>query len=116
MDMIQAIEFIGVKMEENAKAIAEQMKVDGLVPSYKAKAHSAIAGKLIAKVVEDGVAASAINMTILFHSLANHSAWRQKFEGKGIFPKAVTAEGEGKGKKTAADRLAALTAEFEEMA
>ena len=98
-------------MTVQAKAIAKAATDGGLVPHYSAKKHSGAAGKYIAQCVEDGLKMDAMAATLLFHGLANHSAWRQKFTKAGIFPEVVKAEsaveGEGKPKMTAAQKARA---------
>lgn len=113
MEMNKALEKVSEYMLRNAKAVAQQMTKDGLVPSYRAKAHSAAAGRVIAHLLtngEDEVEANAANMTVLFHSLANHSAWRQKFEGLGVFPRSESAKEKDPAK--AQDKVAKLMAEL----
>ena len=97
-------------MTVQAKAIAKAATDGGLVPHYSAKKHSGAAGKYLAECVKDGLVLDAMAATLLFHSLANHSAWRQKFTKGKIFPEAVKAaavEGEGKVKMTAAQKARA---------
>lgn len=121
MDMVIALEKLASFMEKNARAVAEGMAKDGLVPRYAAKTHSAAAGRFIAWCLTNGadeMEPSEGNMTVLFHSLANHSAWRQKFEGMGIFPKAVkeddgkTGTSEEEKKRKAAEKVARLMEEL----
>ncbi len=114
MEMNKALEKVSEYMVRNAKAVSAQMTADGLVPSYRAKAHSAAAGRIMSHLLlngEDEVEGNAANMTVLFHSLANHSAWRQKFEGMGIFPRSETAVAKDPAK--AQDKVAKLMAELE---
>lgn len=92
MTLDQAINGVEAFMTEQAKAIAKASTELGTVPHYAAKKHSGAAGKYIAKCVAEGLVVDAMAATLLFHSLANHSAWRQKFEKLGIFPQAVKAE------------------------
>ena len=97
-------------MTVQAKAIAKAATDGGLVPHYSAKKHSGAAGKYIAQCVAEGLKMDSMAATLLFHSLANHSAWRQKFTKAKIFPEAVKAaavEGEGKVKMTAAQKARA---------
>lgn len=99
-------------MTEQAKAIAAASTELGTVPHYSAKKHSGAAGKYLAKVVEAGLVLDPMAATLLFHSLANHSAWRQKFTKAGIFPEvvkeaAVGANGEAKPKVSKLDKLMA---------
>lgn len=114
MDIKNALEVVSEYMTRNAKAVAEQMGKDGLVPSYRSKAHSAAAGRVIAHLLMNGVdelEGSVANMTVIFHSLANHSAWRQKFEGAGIFPRSEEAKKKDPAK--VGDKLAKMMAELE---
>jgi len=112
-DMAAALELILSFMDRNAKAVSEKQKAEGKTPHYAAKIHAVAAGKVMAAIVAKGVQPTAENMTILFHSLANHSAWRQKFEGKGYYPKAEKA-GSAADPKKATDKLAKLGAEMAE--
>ncbi len=110
MTIQEAVAKVHDYMERNARAVAEGMAKEGLVPSYKAKAHSAAAGRVIAHCFGQGLEVNEVNATVLFHSLANHSAWRQKFEKKGLFP----ASGEKKevDPKKAQDKVARLMEEL----
>lgn len=116
MDMNKALEKVSEYMNRNAKAVAEQQASDGLVKHYHAKAHSAAAGRVIAWLLtngEDEVEGNAANMTVLFHSLANHSAWRQRFIAAGFFP--ATTESKEKDPAKAQDKVAKLIAELEKV-
>jgi hypothetical protein len=113
-NMDEALAVIPAYLERNARQLAAQMVADGLTPRYSSKSHTAACGAVLAAILK-GVDASAVNMTILFHSLANQSAWRQKFEGLGIFPEAEKKDKEGKLVDKAKSRLAKLTEEFGEV-
>lgn len=102
-------------MEKNARVVAEGMTKDGLTPQYRAKAHAAAAGRIMSHLLTNGVdelEPSAVNMTVLFHGLHNHSAWRQKFEKKGIFPQ--SAEAKAKDPAKVQDKLAKYMATLAE--
>jgi len=116
MTLDDAINGVELFMTEQAKAMKVAAEASGLVPHYSAKKHSGAAGKYIAKVVEEGLTLDAMAATLLFHSLANHSAWRQKFTKMGIFPEAVKAEvvGENGEKKAQPSKLEKLMASFQE--
>lgn len=58
---------------------------------YSADLHYGAMGVAIAKLVKAGLEPSAANIYALSKALANHSAWRQKFEKQGLFPKAGPA-------------------------
>lgn len=60
--------------------------------AYEARLHAALVGRIIANRLNDGMQANDKNFAALFHALYNHSAWRQKFEKEGIFPKAGAKE------------------------
>jgi len=93
------------------KSAAETMKLGAQVQkdkgrtAYKAKMHAALAGYAMAKELAAGLEPTAENLAALFHALYNHSAWRQKFEDAGIFPKA---------KERAKGDLADLLSELED--
>jgi hypothetical protein len=108
----EAINGVELAMTESAKAIAKAAEDAGLVPHYSAKKHSGAAGKYLAQCVADGVPMDAMGCTLLFHSLANHSAWRQKFTKAKIFPEVVKeaaagTDGEAKPKVSKLDKLMA---------
>lgn len=104
-------------MTEQAKAIAAASTELGTVPHYSAKKHSGAAGKYLAKVVEEGLVLDPMAATLLFHSLANHSAWRQKFTKAKIFPEVEkeekSADGTVKPKVSKLDKLMASFTEGE---
>ena len=56
--------------------------------AYEAKLHAALVGRCLAKRISEGMEPNDKNLGAMFHALYNHSAWRQKFEKKGIFEKA----------------------------
>lgn len=115
MDIAKALVFVQEYMTKNAKVVAAQMTEAGLVPAYRAKAHSAAAGRVMSHLAMNGVdelEMNAVNMTTLFHSLANHSAWRQKFEAAGIFPKAQS-DGKVVDPAKAQDKVAKMIAALE---
>lgn len=109
MTLEVAINGVEAFMTEQAKGIAKASTDLGTVPHYSAKKHSGAAGKYLAKVVGEGLVLDAMAATLLFHSLANHSAWRQKFTKAKIFPEVVkeaSAEGtDGKTKLSKAERM-----------
>lgn len=72
---------------ETMKLGAQVQKDEGRT-AYKAEMHAALAGHAMAKELAAGLEPTAGNLAAMFHALYNHSAWRQKFEKDGIFPKA----------------------------
>lgn len=119
MNIEEALNGVEAFLTAGAKAIAAKQEADGLVKHYEAKKHSGSAGKYIAACLAQGLVLDAMGATMLFHSMANHSAWRQKFEKAGIFPAAVKEAKAGDGAtaapKTAAEKAKAkFLAEFGE--
>jgi hypothetical protein len=114
MQLSQAIDVINKYMEKHGRAVAEKQVAIGLVACYHAKSHSAGAGQILAHVLAEGVDASPANMSFLFHSLANHSAWTKKFQALGIFPASTkTRSKSGMTAEQKANKLLAeLTAEI----
>jgi hypothetical protein len=112
----EAINGVELAMTESAKAIAKASTDAGLVPHYSAKKHSGAAGKYLAQCVSEGLVLDAMTATLLFHSLANHSAWRQKFTKAKIFPEVVkeAASAEGGEAKPKVSKLDKLMASFTE--
>lgn len=113
MTIVEAVEMVLEYMEANARKVAEQQSQDGLTPSYSAKHHHAAMGRALRKVLDGMPTVSAAELGLLCMKLSNHSAWRQRFEGKGIFPSAAKPDKPVSADKAAA-KLAALLAEFEE--
>lgn len=116
MTLENAINGVELFMTAQAKAIAEASTALGTVPHYSAKKHSGAAGKYLAKCVAEGLVLDPMAATLLFHSLANHSAWRQKFTKAGIFPEVVkenkSPEEEAKAKATKFEKYLAQMEEF----
>lgn len=73
----------GTTLELSARAFKDKG-----FESYEARCHSAACGRVISKAIAGGLEPSQANMGELFQAIANHSAWRQKFEKLGIFTKA----------------------------
>lgn len=111
----EAINGVEAFMTVQAKAIAKASEEMGTVPHYSAKKHSGAAGRYLAQVVAEGLVLDAMAATLLFHSLANHSAWRQKFTKAKIFPEVVKeAAAEGTDAKPKVSKLDKLMASFTE--
>lgn len=71
---------------------------------YSADLHYGAMGFAMAQQLKGGLEGSATNMAALSKALANHSAWRQKWEKLELFPKA--------GPKTAENVIAELEEEM----
>lgn len=78
---------IAGKVEEMMFAAAKVHQDRGRI-EYKADMHRSAVGYAMAKAFADGLPMTAGNLVGLLAMLDNHSAWRQRFEKKGIFPKA----------------------------
>lgn len=72
--------------------IAKHYKDKGEL-QYTALLHTNAAGLAMKKTfVDGGLEPTAVNYAGVFATLHNHSAWRQKFEKAGIFPKATARD------------------------
>ncbi len=73
---------------EEAMFAGAQVQKDSGRTEYKAEIHRALAAYAMAKgIAKFGLAPTAANLRTLLAMVDNHSAWRQRFEKKGIFPK-----------------------------
>lgn len=73
---------------EEAMYAGAQVQKDNGRTEYKAEIHRALAAYAMAKALgKFNLPPTAANLRTLLAMVDNHSAWRQKFEKKGIFPK-----------------------------
>jgi len=80
MDTTIAVVKAQEMMVNGAKAFADKGETQ-----FKAAMHQALCGRILSKLVAEGLEPSAKNMTVVFAAVQNHSAWRQKFEKDGVF-------------------------------
>lgn len=99
MTIIDAISKAGATMELAARSFKDKGRTH-----YSADLHYGAMGFAVAQQIKDGLEPSATNMAAMSKALANHSAWRQKFEKLDLFPKA--------GPKTAENVIAELEEEM----
>lgn len=101
MTIIDAISKAGSTMELAARSFKDKGRTH-----YSADLHYGAMGFAMAQQIKGGLEPSAENMAALAKALANHSAWRQKWEKLQLFPKA--------GPKAAEDIMAELREEMGE--
>jgi len=86
MDKQQALK----KCDETLRLAAQHWKDKG-ARAYTAEMHSTACGLAMRQVFfpanGEAFEPTATNVADVFHALYNHSAWRQKFEKAGLFPK-----------------------------
>lgn len=89
MTIQDAITNAGATMELAARSFKDKGR-----KHYSADLHYGAMGFAMAKEVKAGLVPDATNLAAMSKALGNHSAWRQKWEKLGLFPKAGPAAAE----------------------